>query len=106
MFSAWLMLIVAGLLEVCWAIGLKYSECFSRPWPSLFTLLALLSSIYLLANSVRVIPLSTAYGVWVAIGLCGTVIMDVILFETILSSVRMFFLLLLIVSVIGLKITS
>ena len=100
---AWFTLILAGLLEICWAIGLKYSEGFTKLWPSLFTAFTLSLSMYLLAKASQSLPMGTAYGVWVGIGALGTAIFGILLFNEPLSLLRVFFLTLLLVSIIGLK---
>ena len=100
---AWFTLILAGLLEICWAIGLKYSEGFTKLWPSLFTAFTLSLSMYLLAKASQSLPMGTAYGVWVGIGALGTAIFGILLFNEPLSPLRVFFLTLLLVSIIGLK---
>lgn len=103
---AWILLAVAGLLEVGWSIGLKYTEGFSKLGPSIFTLVALAASMFLLAKSAAVLPIGTAYGVWVGIGALGAAILGIILFKEAASPARLFFLGLLLVSIIGLKVTS
>ncbi|WP_374080475.1 quaternary ammonium compound efflux SMR transporter SugE [Bdellovibrio bacteriovorus] len=103
---AWILLAVAGLLEVGWSIGLKYTEGFSKIGPSIFTLVALAASMFLLAKSATVLPIGTAYGVWVGIGALGAAILGIILFKEAASPARLFFLGLLLVSIIGLKVTS
>lgn len=99
-------LVAAGLLEVCWAIGLKYTEGFSKPLPSVFTVVTLLASIYLLARASHVLPIGTAYGVWVGIGALGAAVLGIFLFNESVSPMRLFFLLLLLISIVGLKLTS
>lgn len=103
---AWIILVVAGLLEVCWAIGLKYTEGFTKLTPSIFTLVTLAASMLLLAKAGQVLPIGTAYGVWVGIGALGAAILGIFLFNESASPARLFFLLLLLVAIIGLKITS
>lgn len=103
---SWVLLLIAGLLEVCWAIGLKYTEGFTRPLPSLFTIVTLAASMYLLARAAQAIPIGTAYGVWVGIGALGAAILGIVLFKESLSLPRLFFLILLFVSILGLKLTS
>ena len=68
---SWVLLVVAGLFEVCWAIGLKYTEGFTKLWPRLFTLLTLAEGMVLLAKASNVLPIGIAYGVWVVIGALG-----------------------------------
>jgi len=103
---AWMTLVAAGLLEVCWAIGLKYTQGFSRLIPSVFTVVTLLASIYLLARASHVLPIGTAYGVWVGISALGAAVLGIFLFNESVSPMRIFFLLLLLISIVGLKLTS
>lgn len=103
MFLAWVYLIIAGLLEVCWAIGLKYTYGFTKPGPSLFTLVTLAGSMVLLAKAVQLIPIGTAYAIWVGIGALGTAVMGILLFQEPITAIRFVFLILLLVSIIGLK---
>jgi quaternary ammonium compound-resistance protein SugE len=105
-FWSWVLLAFAGLLEVCWAIGLKYTEGFTKLIPSIFTLVTLAASMYLLAKASNVLPIGTAYGVWVGIGALGAAIMGIILFNEPATLPRVFFLALLLISIIGLKATS
>jgi quaternary ammonium compound-resistance protein SugE len=104
--AAWILLAIAGLLEVCWSIGLKYTEGFTKLVPSLFTLATLALSMYLLARASAVLPIGTAYGVWVGIGALGAAVLGIYLFDESAAPARLFFLGLLLVSIIGLKITS
>lgn len=106
MTSSWILLIIAGLLEVCWAIGLKYTEGFSRLGPSAFTLITLAGSMLLLAKASQSLPLGTAYAVWVGIGALGAAIAGILLFKEPVTPVRLLFLGLLIISIIGLKFSS
>lgn len=101
--SSWIILVIAGLLEICWAIGLKYTEGFTKLFPSLFTLTTLALSMYLLARASQTLPIGTAYGVWVGIGALGASILGIVLFNEDASPLRVFFLLLLFVSIVGLK---
>ncbi len=103
---AWIILIIAGLFEVCWAIGLKYSEGFTKLVPSAFTLVTLGVSMYLLAKASEVLPIGTAYGVWVGVGAFGAAVLGVVLFKEPASFARLFFLAMLLVSIIGLRVTS
>ena len=103
---AWMILIAAGLLEVAWAIGLKYTHGFTRPWPSLFTALAIAASMYLLSVAARDLPIGTAYAVWVGIGAAGTALLGLLLLGESASPGRLFFLALLVLSIVGLKATS
>lgn len=106
MASAWIMLIIAGLLEVCWAIGLRYTEGFTRLLPSVFTLSTLAASMFLLARAAQSLPIGTAYAVWVGIGAVGAGILGIVLFNEPLTPLRIGFMILLVTSIIGLKFTS
>jgi quaternary ammonium compound-resistance protein SugE len=106
MSSAWILLVIAGLFEVAWAIGLKYTDGFTRLLPSVLTLLALGVSMYLLARAAQVLPIGTAYGVWVGIGALGAAVLGIVLFKESASPARLAFLALLLVSIVGLKFTS
>ncbi|MBJ6762379.1 hypothetical protein JGU66_16535 [Myxococcaceae bacterium JPH2] len=103
---SWILLVVAGLLEVCWAVGLKYTEGFTRPLPSLLTGIAIVSSMLLLSIAARTLPIGTAYAVWVGIGALGAAALGVVLFHEPITLPRMLFLGMLLVSIIGLKATS
>lgn len=103
---AWVVLIIAGLFEICWAVGLKFSEGFTKLYPSLFTLVTLAISMYLLARASQVLPIGTAYGVWVGVGALGTAVLGIVLFQESVSPLRLLFLIMLLVSIIGLKLTS
>ncbi|MFN8507427.1 MAG: quaternary ammonium compound efflux SMR transporter SugE [Dehalococcoidia bacterium] len=102
---AWIVLLLAGLLEVAWATGLKYTDGFTRPLPSVLTGAAIVGSMALLSLAVRTLPIGTAYGVWVGIGTVGAAIAGIVLFDESASVARLAFLGLLIVAVIGLKAT-
>lgn len=102
----WIILFVAGLLEVAWAIGLKYTDGFTRLWPSVLTILAIIASMYLLSLAARSLPIGTAYAVWVGIGAAGTAVLGIILLKEPVTPGRVFFLLLLGVAIAGLKLTS
>jgi quaternary ammonium compound-resistance protein SugE len=99
----WLILIIAGLFEVCWAVGLKYTDGFRRPWPSLFVLVALAISMGLLGWAARTLPIGTAYAVWVGIGALGAAILGIFLFKEPATPQRLFFLALLLIAIVGLK---
>ncbi|PIS10472.1 MAG: hypothetical protein COT73_09275 [Bdellovibrio sp. CG10_big_fil_rev_8_21_14_0_10_47_8] len=103
---AWVTLIIAGLFEVCWAIGLKYTDGFTKLGPSIFTLITLAISMFLLARASQSLPIGTAYGVWVGIGALGASLLGIILFKETVTISRLFFLGLLLVAIIGLKVTS
>ncbi len=106
MSNPWILLGFAGLLEIGWAVGLKYTYGFTRLLPSLLVALSLAGSMYLLALAAKEIPIGTAYGVWMGIGATGAAILGIILFQEPVTTWRIFFLLLLVASIIGLKITS
>jgi quaternary ammonium compound-resistance protein SugE len=103
---AWFVLFIAGLLEIGWAIGLKYTDGFTRPLPSFFTIAAIAASMGLLASAARTLPIGTAYAVWVGIGAAGAAILGMILFGEPRTPARLFFLGLLIVSIVGLRLSS
>ena len=103
---AWAILIVAGLLETGWALGLRYSHGFTRPVPSILTIAGIIASMGLLAWAVRTLPLGTAYAVWVGIGTAGTVVLGIVLLDEPVSIARIGFLVLLLVAVVGLKFTA
>ncbi len=102
----WVTLVLAGLLEIVWAVGLKFSHGFTRLWPSALTLAALAGSLVLLAQSTRSLPLGTAYAVWVGIGSLGAAIAGILLFREPVTVGRVVFLGLLLVAIVGLKLTS
>ncbi|MBL7525128.1 DMT family transporter [Legionella bononiensis] len=106
MLLAWVNLVIAGLLEVCWAIGLKYSHGFTKLVPSLFTVITLAGSMLLLAKAVQIIPIGTGYAIWVGIGALGTAVLGILLFHEPITMIRFLFLTLLLVSIIGLKYTA
>ncbi|PZQ97488.1 MAG: quaternary ammonium compound-resistance protein SugE [Aeromonas media] len=100
---SWLLLLLACLFEVAWAIGLKYTDGFSRPLPTLLTLIAMAVSVLLLAMAVKQLPLGTAYAVWTGIGAVGTVLMGIWLFNEPATLARVLCLLLIIGGILGLK---
>lgn len=103
---SWVYLVIAGLLEVAWATGLKYSEGFSKPVPSVLTGAAIIGSMWFLAVAVRTLPIGTAYAVWVGIGATGAAILGIVLFKEPVTVWRAVFLLMLIAAIIGLKATA
>lgn len=103
---AWWLLIVAGLIEAGWAIGLKYTEGFTRFWPSLFTIVGIVSSMVLLSISARTLPIGTAYAVWVGIGAAGAMVLGIVLLGESANPTRIGFMVLLLIAIIGLKATS
>lgn len=103
---AWALLVLAGLFEIGWAIGLKYTDGFTRPWPTAATLLAMLVSVVLLALAVRTLPIGTAYAVWTGIGAAGTVILGIVLFAEPATALRLFCVALIVGGIAGLKLTT
>jgi quaternary ammonium compound-resistance protein SugE len=103
---AWIWLVAAGLLEIVWAIGLKYTEGFTRPWPSVITLIAMAASVYCLAVAVRTIPIGTGYAVWTGIGAVGVAILGMLLFGESRELLRIFSILLIVAGIVGLKVVT
>lgn len=103
---AWLQLAIAGLLEVDWAIGLKYTEGFTRFWPSVFTAVAMIASIYFLALALRTIPVGTGYAVWTGIGAVGTAILGIVLFAESTAIARILSIVLIVAGIVGLKLSA
>lgn len=103
---SWLALIIAGLLEVIWAIGLKYTDGFSRLLPSVMTIMAMLASIVLLAWAMKSLPVGTAYAVWTGIGAVGAAITGIILLGESVNLMRIASLCLIVIGIVGLKLSS
>lgn len=103
---AWILLVLAGILEIGWAIGMKYTAGFTRPLPTFLTVLSMVASMGLLGLAVKTLPIGTAYGVWVGIGAVGTAILGIVLFQEPASAARIGFMLLMLIAIIGLKVTS
>jgi quaternary ammonium compound-resistance protein SugE len=103
---AWLLLFIAGLFEVGWAIGLKYTEGFSRPWPTLATAAAMAVSVALLGLAMRSLPVGTAYAVWTGIGAVGTVMLGMLLFGEPATVARLACVGLILAGILGLKLTA
>lgn len=103
---SWFYLVLAGLLEIGWAVGMKSSEGFTKPLASLLTIGAIAGSLWLLALAVRDLPIGTAYAVWVGIGAVGAAVLGVVLFNEPLTVARGFFVALLLVAIVGLKLTT
>jgi quaternary ammonium compound-resistance protein SugE len=101
--NAWLIVLIAGLLETGWALGLKYSDGFSKPIPSVLTILGAIASFWLLSIAMKELPVGTAYAVWVGIGAVGTAIMAVFLFGDPVSLWRVIGILLIVAGIIALK---
>jgi quaternary ammonium compound-resistance protein SugE len=102
----WVILIVAGLFEVGWAVGLKYTEGVTRLWPSVWTVAAMIVSLWLLGIALKGLPIGTAYSVWVGVGAVGTAILGIVLFGEPTSAGRMISIALIIAGIIGLKLAS
>src|SRR5262245_18414136 len=103
---AWLVLFVAGLFEIGWAVGLKYTEGFTRFWPTVGTAAALVASMGLLGVALRSLPLGTAYAIWTGIGSVGTAVLGIILFREPATALRLFCIALIVAGIIGLKLFS
>lgn len=103
---SWLLLVIAGILEVAWALGLKYTEGFTKLWPSVFTVFAIIASLSLLGLAMRTLPVGTAYAVWTGIGAVGTVIAGIFLFKDPATFARIFSICLILAGLIGLKLSS
>lgn len=104
--SAWIILVIAGLCEIGWAVGLKYTEGFSRLWPSATTLLAMIVSVVLLGWSLKVLPLGTAYAVWTGIGAVGTAVLGMFLFGESREVARLLSISLIVAGIVGLKLLT
>jgi quaternary ammonium compound-resistance protein SugE len=102
----WTLLALAGLLEVGWAIGLKYTEGFTRLWPSVGTIAAMGLSLLLLGTAMKSLPVGTAYAVWVGIGAVGTVILGIVLFDEPLNALRLGSVALIVAGLVGLKLAT
>jgi quaternary ammonium compound-resistance protein SugE len=103
---SWIYLVIAGLLEVCWAMGMKYSDGFTRFWPSVFTIGTLLLSFVLLTIAVKNLPVGTAYAVWTGIGILGTTVLGMILLGESRNAGRLICLGLIFIGIIGLKLMN
>ena len=104
--AAWLILLVAGICEVAWAVGLKYTEGFSRLWPSVATVTAMIVSVALLGWSLKTLPLGTAYAVWTGIGAVGTAILGMVLFNESREVMRLVCIGLIVAGIVGLKLVT
>ena len=103
---AWAVLFAAGLLEICWAIGLKYTEGFTRLTPSVLTLAAMAGSVLLLGLALKTLPIGTAYAVWTGIGAVGTAILGIFLFGEAASALRLASIALIVAGIVGLKLVT
>jgi quaternary ammonium compound-resistance protein SugE len=102
----WLILILAGLFEVGWAVGLKYTDGFTRPWPTVATVAAMAISLWLLGIAMKTLPLGTAYAVWVGVGTIGTVILGIVLLDEPVNALRLISVGLILAGIIGLKLAT
>ncbi|HEU5201842.1 MAG TPA: quaternary ammonium compound efflux SMR transporter SugE [Nitrospira sp.] len=102
----WIILVLAGLFETGWAIGLKYTDGFTRLWPTVWTGLAMIISLWLLGIALKTLPVGTAYSVWVGVGAVGTVILGIVLLEEPVTAARLVSVGLIIIGIIGLKLAT
>ncbi|SLM48226.1 multidrug efflux system protein [Nitrospira japonica] len=103
---AWVYLIIAGCFEITWAVGMKYTEGFTRLWPSIWTALAMIVSLWCLAIALRTIPIGTGYAVWTGIGAAGTAIMGMVLFDESSDLMRLLSIAFIVAGIVGLKLSS
>jgi quaternary ammonium compound-resistance protein SugE len=103
---AWVYLVIAGFFEIAWAVGLKYADGFTRLWPSLWTALAMIVSVWCLAVALRTIPVGTGYAIWTGIGAAGTAAMGMLLFDESRDVLRLLSIGFIIAGIVGLKLSS
>lgn len=103
---AWVVLVLAGLFEIGWAVGLKYTHGFTRLWPSVATVLSMVVSLALLGVALRTLPLGTAYAVWTGVGAVGTVVLGIVLFGEPANAARLACASLIVAGIVGLKLTA
>ncbi|MCT7509909.1 quaternary ammonium compound efflux SMR transporter SugE [Aliarcobacter cryaerophilus] len=103
---SWTILFLAGIFEIFWAVGLKYSDGFTKLFPTIFTIVTMIISFYLLSLALKALPIGTAYAVWVGIGTVGTVIAGIMLFGESMSLVRVISILFILIGIVGLKFTT
>ena len=103
---AWLVLFVAGLLEIGWAVGLKYADGFTKLWPSIWTAFSMVLSVMLLAYAVKSLPIGTGYAVWTGIGTVGTAVLGIALFAEPVTAVRLGCIALVVTGILGLKLAE
>ena len=106
MTNAWLSLLMAGLLEVAWALGLKYSDGFTRFWPSLGTLVAIAASFAFLSFALKTVPFGMAYAIWTGLGAAGTLIVGIVLFNEPADAARLGCVVLIVGGIVGLKLVT
>lgn len=104
--NGWVILVIAGLFEMAWAIGLKYADGFTRLWPSVWTLVTMAISVYLLSLALKSIPVGTGYAVWTGIGAVGTAILGILLFDEPRTVARIVCIVLIVGGIIGLRLTA
>lgn len=102
---AWVLVVIAGVFEIGWAVGLKYTEGFTRVWPSIVTGVSMVASVVLLGLAMRSLPVGTAYAVWTGIGAVGTVVLGILLFDEPATSGRLACIVLIVSGILGLKLT-
>ena len=102
----WIWLIIAGALEVAWAVGLKYADGFTKLWPSVITVALMLASFWCLAQAVKGLPLGTSYAIWTGIGAVGTAVFGILLFKEPATVARLVCMLLIVAGIVGLKLTA
>lgn len=103
---AWAVLFVAGLFEIVWAVGLKYTDGFTRLWPTIGTVVALIASMALLGVALRTLPVGTAYAVWTGIGTVGTAVLGIVLFREPATAMRLLCITLILAGILGLKLAT
>lgn len=103
---AWVYLVIAGFFEIAWAVGMKYTDGFTRLWPSLWTALAMIVSVWCLAAALRTIPIGTGYAIWTGIGAAGTAAMGMLLFDESRDVLRLLSIGFIIAGIVGLKLSS
>ncbi len=103
---SWTILFLAGIFEIFWAVGLKYSDGFTKLFPTIFTIVTMIISFYLLSLALKALPIGTAYAVWVGIGTVGTVIAGIMLFGESMTLIRVISILFILIGIIGLKFTT
>ncbi|HXE14193.1 MAG TPA: multidrug efflux SMR transporter [Bryobacteraceae bacterium] len=104
--TPWVLLFIAGLFEMGWALGIKYANGFTRPWPTAITVVSLIASMAFLGIAVRTLPLGTAYAIWTGIGTVGIAIAGILLFQEPATALRIGFIALIVVGILGLKLTA
>jgi len=104
--KAWILLLVAGLLEVAWAIGLKYTQGYTRLWPTIGTVSAMVTSVWLLGLAMKSLPVGTSYAIWVGVGAVGTALLGMVLFGEPANAGRLLSLALIVAGIVGLKLTT